>query len=197
MTPRQFGDLYANGRPRTVRFLLSMGFPEDTSHDLSQFAWTRAWERIDQLRDDSSILSWVNTIALNEGRRHLRNAKTHVALSESHERASEMNLAAIDVARILRMCEPETRRLLEAQLSGISVGELAERNHISTTAVRIRNFRARRLARQLCEPAAGKSADRPERLRTFVETSLRKALTFSSAGQIRPARPGAVARAAE
>lgn len=149
-----FTVVYEVGMPRTIRFLLSMGFGQDVASDLAQGAWMRAWERLSQLRNESNILSWVNRIALNEARRNLRYAKRYVAFEGFHQQTTTLNVAAIDVAKVLERCQPEDREILEAQLDGTSGFEFAEKKGISETAMRLRNLRARRAARRLCEPSS-------------------------------------------
>ncbi len=154
MDTTRFGDVYKAGMPRTIRFLLSMGFKQDLVIDLAQGAWIRAWERLSQLRNESNIVSWVNRIALNEGRRDLRYARRHVAFESSHHQTTTLNVAAIDLAKVLELCEPADREILEAQLHGTSGFEFAEKKGISETAMRLRNLRARRAARRLCETSS-------------------------------------------
>lgn len=153
MTAELFSGLYEEGLPRTIRFLLSLGFQRDTATEIAQAAWSRAWERIDQLRDQTKILSWVNTIALNDARKTSRRARQHVSFTPGHERVTLLNVAAIDVAKILDLCTPKDREILQAHLEGSSNLELAGEQGISETAMRLRSFRARRAARSICQPA--------------------------------------------
>ncbi len=154
MTSELFSGLYEEGLPRTIRFLLSLGFPRDTATEIAQAAWSRAWERIDQLRDETKILSWVNTIALNDARKTSRRARQHVSFAPGHERVTVLNVAAIDVTKILDLCAPKDREILRAHLEGASNLELAGEQGISETAMRLRSFRARRAARSVCEPSS-------------------------------------------
>lgn len=148
-----FGNAYREGLQRTINFLMSRGVPYDLAPDVAQSAWLRGWERLGQLRDDSIILAWINTIALNHFRRSLRSRCQEEALTPEHDgKAAGVNVAAIDLNRIMRACSPKDRALLEAQLAGATPKELAQREGVSQTAIRIRLLRARRSARRLCEP---------------------------------------------
>jgi DNA-directed RNA polymerase specialized sigma24 family protein len=174
MNSTDFAQSYEDGLPRTKRFLFSMGFQEDAIPDLAQAAWSRAWERLGQLRDENRLLSWVNAIALNEARRNLRDSKASVPFGPLHERTANLNTAAIDVATILDLCDPGDREILQAQLQGISSTEIAQMKQVSPTAIRIRGLRARRAARELCEPTSpslkrGPDAEE-ERLRNLRKT---------------------------
>jgi len=117
---------------------------------VAQGAWARGWERREQLRNEEAIVTWVNTIALNLYRRVLRSESSFQALPELSAKPT-VNLAAIDVARILKICRPCDRILLEQQMSGLTAGELAEQGGASTTAIRIKFLRARRAARSRIE----------------------------------------------
>jgi DNA-directed RNA polymerase specialized sigma24 family protein len=65
-----------------------------------------------------------------------------------------MNVAAIDVKRILNECKPNDRVVLEGHyIEGYKVQEIARQNGWSETAVRIRLLRARRsVERRLSKP---------------------------------------------
>ena len=97
------------------------------------------------------IVTWVNSIALNHYRRVIRRERLHQELQPSEGGKTSLNLAAIDMARILRVCRPPDRLLLEAQMNGVTAKEIAHEQGLSETAVRIRFLRARRSARKALE----------------------------------------------
>ena len=150
MTRDEYGQAYQRGFERTVRLLLSRGAPSDRAREAAQSAWTRGWERLSQLRNDSLVGTWVNTIALNVYRSILRSEPEYLALPELRTKAG-VNLAAIDVARILKICRPCDRFLLEQQMRGVTTEEIARKHGVSETAIRIRLLRARRSARMRVE----------------------------------------------
>ncbi len=149
-----FSKAYELGLNRTIAFLLSRGIKYDDAQDVAQTAWLRGWERLLQLRDDSMLLQWVNTIALNHYRRTLRTKDRREEWKPAYYDAATtvVDCAAIDISTILDACKPKDRDLLEAHLRGESPKEMAEREGVSPTAIRIRLLRARRCARELCEP---------------------------------------------
>jgi DNA-directed RNA polymerase specialized sigma24 family protein len=57
---------------------------------------------------------------------------------------SDVNLGAIDLERFLAWCRPSDRQLFEDYLQGYPIEEIARKQGISYTAVRIRLLRARR-----------------------------------------------------
>jgi len=151
MTREKYGQIYQEGRERTIRFLLSRGVTRELAQDLAQSAWLRGWERISQLRDERMVVTWVNTIALNQFRRAIRNERFHGQIHEAIHGTVTLNLAAIDVARLFEVCRKSDRTLLEAQMAGITPKEMAEQQGVTETAIRIRFYRARRSARMMLE----------------------------------------------
>ncbi|MEI9813144.1 MAG: sigma factor-like helix-turn-helix DNA-binding protein [Acidobacteriota bacterium] len=65
----------------------------------------------------------------------------------------------LDIAKILQASRPADRRIFEQQLGGLSTAEIAENHGISTIAIRLRVFRARRNVRAaLAGPPAARVA---------------------------------------
>jgi len=150
MTSDSFGRAYQKGFNLTVRFLLSRGISYETALDTAQAAWTKSWEKRDQLRQPKLVLTWTNSIALNIYRSMLRRESPGEPLPE-REASTSLNLAAIDVERILNRCKPNDRAVIEDHyIDGYKAREIAQVQGCSETAVRIRIFRARReLQRQV------------------------------------------------
>jgi DNA-directed RNA polymerase specialized sigma24 family protein len=147
----EFGEAYGTGFDRTVHFLLSRGAPRDHATDIAQAAWLRGWERLSQLRDASTVVNWVNTIALNMFRRVIRAESRTGVLQDMASPVPAVNWAAIDLSRILGNCRPADRSLLHAQLIGRTAQEIARQEGTTQTAIRLRFLRARRAARQVAE----------------------------------------------
>jgi len=159
MTHEGFGEAYQRGFDLTLRFLRSRGVPRESAREVTQAAWVKGWERLGQLRDDELLFTWVNTIALNAYRRVRRQEGALNALPDIGVQPG-INLAAIDMARILRICGPGDRKLLEQQMTGLTPREIAKMRGIPESAIRIRLLRARRAARM--------RLDQTRRLRTVA-----------------------------
>jgi DNA-directed RNA polymerase specialized sigma24 family protein len=91
----------------------------------------------------------VNTIALNVYRKQIRTDPLNRPVADSDQRinglrTSGINLAAIDVANLLTCCRPSDRSLLEQQMNGLTPAEIARKEGVTQTAIRIRLLRARR-----------------------------------------------------
>jgi DNA-directed RNA polymerase specialized sigma24 family protein len=143
MTVETYGQAYQRGFDRTVRLLLSRGARIDCAREAAQAAWAKGWERIGQLRNESVVTTWVNTIALNCHRRAMRSESHQLPLTELATTAS-VNLSVIDLDRYLARCRPSDRKLFDDYLDGFPLEEIAARHGISYTATRIRLLRARR-----------------------------------------------------
>ncbi|HLJ15087.1 MAG TPA: sigma factor-like helix-turn-helix DNA-binding protein [Bryobacteraceae bacterium] len=164
MTREDYGQAYQRGFPITVRFLVSRGLSYDNALETAQAAWAKGWERIDQLRDSNMVLTWMNSIALNLHRSFLRHEPSFVMLPELSA-PPKVNLAAIDVRRILHCVRQSDRFVLQRHyLEGYKVQEIAQENGWSDTAVRIRLLRARRAAG---ERAGRRGKQAPAKLSTF------------------------------
>jgi DNA-directed RNA polymerase specialized sigma24 family protein len=156
MTQEAYGQAYGKGFGATVGLLRSRGASADTAEDVAQAAWLRGWQKREQLRDDRLVVSWVNTIALNYHRRGIKNEARYQPLLELSGRVG-IDLAPIETTKILQSCRPLDRTLFEQQLSGLTTKEIANKQGVSETAIRIRFSRARRAVRASVE---GRGIDR-------------------------------------
>jgi len=144
MTREEYGSAYQRGYGLTVRFLVSRGLTYDSAQETAQAAWVKGWERLGQLRDTKMILTWMNSIALNLHRSYVRREPFLQTLPELPT-PPRINLAAIDVRRILDTCKKNERLVLKRHyLEGYKVQEIARAHGWTETAVRIRLLRARR-----------------------------------------------------
>jgi DNA-directed RNA polymerase specialized sigma24 family protein len=175
MTREGYGQAYQKGFDLTVRFLLSRGLPRDTASEVAQAAWVRGWERHGQLRNDDFVVTWVNTIALNVYRSLLRSEKLLSSEKLMNQKVQKVpdavvaiNLAAIDVGRMLNSCCVRDRTLLQQYMDGFTMAEIARKHNSTETAIRIRLLRARRAAR-------GRVQRRSVRYRQNFEPRRRKA----------------------
>jgi RNA polymerase sigma-70 factor (ECF subfamily) len=146
MTRDEFGAAYKKGYALTVRFLASRGLTWDDAEETAQEAWTRGWERLGQLRDPRMVLTWTNSIALNIHRGSFRRRPLPSTLPETAT-SPKLNLAAIDVERILHFSKKKDRFLLQRHyLEGFTAQEIASEGTSTKNAVRSRLLRARRSA---------------------------------------------------
>jgi RNA polymerase sigma-70 factor (ECF subfamily) len=73
---RAFEELVARYRDKIFARAFTMLRNEDEAIDLSQEAWVKAWQRLNQFQGDASFLTWVTRIVINlcldELRKHKR-----------------------------------------------------------------------------------------------------------------------------
>ena len=153
MTRDGYGLAYQKGFDLTIRFLLSRGAQREHAMEIAQGAWVRGWERLHQLRDEATVVTWVNTIALNAYRRVMRREAPAQELPEIVS-PHGIDMAAIDINRILNYCRPSERVLFEQQMFGATTEEIAKTQGVTETAIRIRLLRARRATRSRLENRA-------------------------------------------
>jgi len=157
MTSDNFGGAYTLGFKRTVRFLAAKGIPYHEAEETAQAAWAWGWERVSQLRDEASILTWVNTIALNKYRRIARSPGS-VELLPEHGGVSRIDTTGMDLRHLLTRCRPCEQSILEHHMHGITAAEHGRELGITATAVRIRLVRARRAVRAQVDQRAVRKA---------------------------------------
>ncbi len=166
MTVEAYGHAYQHGFDRTIRLLLSRGARIDCAREAAQAAWAKGWERIGQLRNESVVTTWVNTIALNFYRNVMRSENHQLPLTDLATTAG-INLAFIDLERFLAQCRLSDRQLFDDYLQGYPIEEIAGRRGISYTAARIRLLRARRMVQSRIKER--ESAARANRSRVHAE----------------------------
>jgi DNA-directed RNA polymerase specialized sigma24 family protein len=153
MTHEAYGEAYQQGFRKTVRVLCSRGAPVNFAEDIAQAAWLRGWQKLDQLRDEAMIVSWVNAIAINY---HRRGSQIEARYQFLPERCGHIgiDLAPLEAEKILNHCRPRDRVLFEQQMGGLTTLEIAKKQGVTATAIRIRFLRARRAVRASLEDRA-------------------------------------------
>jgi RNA polymerase sigma factor (sigma-70 family) len=150
MTRSEYGRAYELGFRSTVSFLASRGCPFFDAEEFAQAAWTRGWERIDQLRDRHVLGTWVNSIALNLYRRSM-NSDNRTQPLDDIARHADLRDTEIDLSRLLDSCCPSDRTVLLYYLDGLTTSEIARELGVTEIAARIRLTRARQSVRSITE----------------------------------------------
>ena len=146
MTQEAYGREYQLGFVKTVRLLRSRGASTDDAEDLAQAGWLRGWQKLNQLKDQAMVVSWVNVIALNCHRRYMQ---TQARLQPLHELCGHIGVdaAPLEAARILKSCRPKDRLLFVQRMDGLTTPEIARQEGVSAATIRVRFLRARRAVR--------------------------------------------------
>lgn len=144
MTHQQFETAYRENFSLTRRFLLSRGMGAPRADELAQAAWSKAWERRDQLRELSSVAAWVNTIALNLLRGEARKAVPQVEIEDRDEPVRSSIDSRLDAEKTLGALSDKDRRLMLLNIvAGLTSKEIAEDSGLSPVAIRVRLHRAK------------------------------------------------------
>ena len=133
------------------RFILNKVKNEDFADDLLMETFIRIHAKIDSLRDETKVQSWVFQIARNIINDHFRKTKS-VLVSDIPEQIEEetapdetMTEALKDMVKFMEdLAEPDCQALCQVEFEGRSIKEYADNAGISYTAAKTRVARARR-----------------------------------------------------
>lgn len=139
-----FAAEYTEALTQTRRFLQSRGVSPEEAHEIAQAAWTRAWERRAQLRNDALLRTWVNRIAWNLYLKMKRRTPC-VSLAEVPARCLEWFPGEkILVEQLMARARTQDQELLYAwSFMGYTFAELAHLYQIDRGAIRVRLHRAK------------------------------------------------------
>jgi len=135
------------------RFLRNLTGSKEDAEDLTQQTFLRAWEALSSFRGDSSLSTWLHSIAYREYTHWLRSRREFVPLDEiidmPDEQASQ-NLEAVLLRWAIYRLDPEHREVFVLHyVQGFSVGEIAKIIGIPAGTVKSRLFFARQKLREL------------------------------------------------
>jgi RNA polymerase sigma factor (sigma-70 family) len=145
MRQDEYGVAFESGYGATRRFLLGHGAPMEDAEEIAQAAWARGWEYREQLRDPRMLGFWVNSIARNLFRARFRRPMTEPI--DFQGPSYTMDLASLELRRLLDKCSRKDRNLLEQTLDGYSTEEIARTAGITPTGIRVRLLRIRQSLR--------------------------------------------------
>ena len=162
MTQQEFANAYSDNFGLTRRFLLSRGIGAPRAEELAQAAWSKAWERREQLRELSSIAAWVNTIAFNLLRGEIRKTPPQVELADRDEAVRSSISERVDAEKALDALSDQDRKLMLLHVvAGLTSKEIAAESALSAVAVRVRLHRAKlQLRERFAAPTATRRGKR-------------------------------------
>ena len=147
LTAEEFAEAFRRGYPMTLRFLLSRGAATDIAEEVTQAAWVKGWECLNQLQRPHMIGAWVNSIAKNMLKNRLRSDQKWEGLTES-SKAAWPTLVSVDVKRVFTRCDSRDSRILHGYyIEGYTAEELARQVGLTPVTVRVRLLRLRRALR--------------------------------------------------
>jgi DNA-directed RNA polymerase specialized sigma24 family protein len=180
MTTTQYFSVYEQGGYRhTLRRLLGRGIDISQAEDLTQTAWLRGWQHLDQLRDESLVEPWVTQIAMNRYLDTLKGDARTWRLPDGLDFCAPQTTgaAAVDVERVLGMLSPRHRLVLRwFYIDECPCAVMAERMGVSVDAIYRELSRARQAARQkLALPSSTKKSEGSARQDSLLRKALKAA----------------------
>jgi RNA polymerase sigma-70 factor (ECF subfamily) len=135
------------------RFLRNLTGSKEDAEDLTQQTFLRAWEALSSFRGDSSLSTWLHSIAYREYTHWLRSRREFVPLDEIIDMPDEQanqNLEAVLLRWAIYRLDPEHREVFVLYyVQGFSVSEIAKIIRVPAGTVKSRLFFARQKLREL------------------------------------------------
>ncbi|MEX1184946.1 MAG: RNA polymerase sigma factor [Gemmatimonadota bacterium] len=157
-----YGELVKRHQRVVYRHIRAMGIDRDTTLDLVQDAFVRAYMRLSECRDRAHFRAWAFRIARNLCLDHLKNVRrSMVPLSDlpgseqlpDHASRTATQLGEADILRAALEHLPPTLRdaFLLRHDAGYSYDEIAAMTDASVSAVKMRVHRARESLRSFLD----------------------------------------------
>ncbi len=119
-----FEELVARHRDKIYARAFSMMRNEDEAVDLSQEAWVKSWQRLEQFQGESSFGTWVTRIVINLCLDQLRRRKRHrtESIEEMDEETGgvERQMPVVTVNPTERLERGELRKKIESAMEKLS-----------------------------------------------------------------------------
>ena len=131
----------------TLRFIRSMGANSDTAEEVAQAAWARGWQCRRQLLKPELVVAWINAIARN----------LYLAMIALERRFADLEeipapctlLRNMEAGSLMKGCTGlESRMLTMYYVEGYTAREIASKENLCATTVRVRLMRIRRNLRE-------------------------------------------------
>src|SRR5579862_6606933 len=119
-----FEALVARHRDKIYARALSMMRNEDEAIDLSQEAWVKGWQRLQQFQGDSSFSTWMTRIVINlcldQIRRHKRQRTESIEAMDEESGGVERQMPVVTVNPTEGLERGELRKRIDAALGQLS-----------------------------------------------------------------------------
>lgn len=143
----QFELAYKKSFLATLRFIRSMGANSDIAEEVAQAAWVRGWQCRRQLIHPELVVAWINTIARNL---YLSMVAIERRFAGLEEFAAPCTLLRnMEAGSVMEVCTSfESRMLTMYYVEGYTAREIAGKENLCATTVRVRLMRIRRSLRE-------------------------------------------------
>src|SRR3984957_17488709 len=121
---RAFEELVARHRDKIYARAFSMMRNEDEAVDLSQEAWVKSWQRLNQFHGESSFGTWVtrivNNLCLDQLRKRKRQRTESIEEMDEETGGVERQMPAVTVNPTERLERGELRKRIDGALGQLS-----------------------------------------------------------------------------
>lgn len=157
MLIREMEEIYQKYSPELYRYLLSLTHSPPDAEDLLSETFLRALAKLSTFRGDSSVRTWLYSIARNVWIESLRKTRNTVNLDDMLELYIEDNiltdvsggLLAQQVKIHLSRMDERAQNIVLMRSEGYSYAEIAERLQITPSSARVLEHRTRKKLRDL------------------------------------------------
>lgn len=149
---KQIEELYILYKQDLYMYLLSLTHKPDLSEDLLSETFVKAISAIGNFKGQSSVKTWLFSIARNLWLQQLRKDKHTVEyndllklyVSDSIEERLITAETSEKIMRLLSEKDESTRRIVNMRIEGYSFAEIAQKMNISESAARVINYRTKK-----------------------------------------------------
>jgi RNA polymerase sigma-70 factor (ECF subfamily) len=119
-----FEELVARHRDKIFARAFSIMRNEEEAIDLSQEAWVKGWQRLNQFHGDSSFVTWMTRIVINLSLDQLRKQKRHrtesIEQMEEDVGGVERQMPVVVVNPTARLEQSELRQTIDNAMAQLS-----------------------------------------------------------------------------
>ena len=156
----RFREVHAKYRQRLLNSMTAVVRDRDTAEDITATAFATAFEKLGSFRGESSLYTWVYSIALNAARRQrskngvisldaLESAPPELVAHDRRDDLEDRSAQTLKIRKALGAIPPAHRRVLvDHFIHGRPVKAIARRERIPVGTVLSRIFTAKRLLRE-------------------------------------------------
>lgn len=156
---KEIEEIYRLYKDDILKYLISLTYDPSLSEDLLSETFIRAIKSIGRFKGDSSIKTWLFSIARYTWYDHLRKDKKEIPLQDliylHIKEDMEKRTVNREVAkRILQLLNEEDERnqdILIMRVNGYSFYEIGIKHHISESSARVINHRVKNKIRSILE----------------------------------------------
>lgn len=120
-----FEELVARHRDKVYARAFSMLRNEEEAVDLSQEAWVKAWQRLQQFQGESSFVTWITRIVINlcldQLRKQKRQRTESIELMESESGGVERQMPTVTINPTEGLERQELRCRIDEAMAQLSV----------------------------------------------------------------------------